>query len=134
MEYKFSDKVSGLQASAIREILKHTADPSVISFAAGNPAPEAFPAERIAELSDELLRNDPILALQYSITEGYTPLRDYLKGWMTEKGCFRSGTDDLIITSGGQQANELSCTTKSASQKNLHLNNIATYLNCYNAC
>ena len=109
MEYKFSDKVSGLQASAIREILKHTADPSVISFAAGNPAPEAFPAERIAELSDELLRNEPILALQYSITEGYTPLRDYLKGWMTEKGCFRSGSDELIITSGGQQANELSC-------------------------
>ena len=109
MEYKFSDKVSGLQASAIREILKHTADPSVISFAAGNPAPEAFPTERIAELSAELLRDDPILALQYSITEGYTPLRDYLKGWMTEKGCFRSGTDDLIITSGGQQANELSC-------------------------
>ena len=49
MEYKFSDKVSKLQASAIREILKFTADPEVISFAAGNPAPEAFPKERIAE-------------------------------------------------------------------------------------
>lgn len=109
MNYKFSDKVSGLKASAIREILKFTSDPEVISFAAGNPAPEAFPKEKIAELSDELLRNDPILALQYSITEGYTPLRDYLKGWLGSKNCFHPEFDDLIITSGGQQANELSC-------------------------
>lgn len=109
MEYKFSNKVSHLQASAIREILKYTVDPDVISFAAGNPAPEAFPTERIAEISAELLRDDPILALQYNITEGYGPLREYLKGWMTEKGCFHSEFDDLIITSGGQQANELSC-------------------------
>ena len=109
MEYKFSDKVSGLKASAIREILKFTADPEVISFAAGNPAPEAFPKERIAEISAELLRDDPILALQYSVTEGYTPLREFLKSWMETKGCFHKEFDDLIITSGGQQANELSC-------------------------
>ena len=109
MGYKFSDKVSGLKASAIREILKYTSDPEVISFAAGNPAPEAFPKEAIAEISAELLKNDPVLALQYSITEGYTPLRDYLKNWMSEKNCFHPEFDDLIITSGGQQANELSC-------------------------
>lgn len=109
MEYKFSNKVSHLQASAIREILKYTVDPEVISFAAGNPAPEAFPTERIAEISAELLKDDPILALQYSITEGYGPLREFLKSWMTEKGCFHSEFDDLIVTSGGQQANELSC-------------------------
>lgn len=109
MDYKFSDKVSGLKASAIREILKYTSDPEVISFAAGNPAPEAFPKEAIAKISAELLKNDPVLALQYSITEGYTPLRDYLKNWMSEKNCFHPEFDDLIITSGGQQANELSC-------------------------
>lgn len=109
MDYKFSDKVSGLKASAIREILKYTSDPEVISFAAGNPAPEAFPKEKIAEISADLLKNDPVLALQYSITEGYTPLRDYLKKWMSEKNCFHPEFDDLVITSGGQQANELSC-------------------------
>ncbi len=109
MEYKFSNKVAGLQASAIREILKFTSDPEVISFAAGNPAPEAFPTERIAEISDDLLRNDPILALQYSITEGYTPLRDFLKEWLGSKNCFHPEFDELIVTSGGQQANELSC-------------------------
>lgn len=109
MDYKFSDKVTGLKASAIREILKFTSVPGVISFAAGNPAPEAFPTEKIAEISADILREDPILALQYNITEGYTPLRDYLKGWMKERNCFNPDIDDLIITSGAQQANELSC-------------------------
>lgn len=109
MNYKFSDKVTKLQASAIREILKFTSVPGVISFAAGNPAPEAFPTERIAEISAELLRDDPILALQYNITEGYTPLRDFLKQWLASKNCYNSDFDDVIVTSGGQQANELSC-------------------------
>lgn len=109
MNYIFSDKVSSLKASAIREILKFTSDPSVISFAAGNPAPEAFPTDKIAEISADLLKNDPVLALQYSVTEGYTPLRNELKKSMSEKKCFNSDIDDLIITSGAQQANELSC-------------------------
>ncbi len=109
MEYKFSNKVGGLKASAIREILKFTSEPGVISFAAGNPAPEAFPTEKVAELSDQLLRSEPVLAMQYSITEGYTPLRDFLKDWLNKKDCFMPGRDELIITSGAQQANELAC-------------------------
>lgn len=109
MNYKFSDKVNGLKPSAIREILKFTSDPTVISFAAGNPAPESFPKEKIAQISAELLSNDPILALQYNITEGYTPLREYLKEWLSSKNCFHPEFDELIVTSGGQQANELSC-------------------------
>ena len=109
MNYVFSDKVSGLQASAIREILKFCAFPDVISFAAGNPAPEAFPTKVLAELSDSVMQTDPILALQYNITEGYTPLRDALKRWMGSRHCFEAGADDLIITSGAQQANELAC-------------------------
>ncbi len=109
MNYNFSAKVSGLQASAIREILKFTAFPDVISFAAGNPAPEAFPAKEIAKISAELVENEPILALQYSITEGYTPLRDTLKTMMSKKNCFSPDNDELIITSGAQQGIELSC-------------------------
>ena len=69
MNYQFSKRVSNLQPSAIREILKATADPQLISFAAGNPAPEAFPCEQVREISDKLLENNPILALQYSVTE-----------------------------------------------------------------
>lgn len=109
MNYKFSDKVTGLQASAIREILKFTSDPEVISFAAGNPAPEAFPKKKIAEISAEIFKEDPILALQYSVTEGYNPLRNLLKEQMEAKGCFNPEVDDLIITSGAQQSNEFAC-------------------------
>ena len=109
MQFQFSNDVAKLQPSAIREILKFTSMPGVISFAAGNPAPEAFPTELIADLSSKLLREHPVLAMQYSITEGYPELREQLKQWMTEKHCFSPETDDLIITSGAQQANELSC-------------------------
>jgi 2-aminoadipate transaminase len=108
MNYIFSDRIAGLQASAIREILKFTAFPDVISFAAGNPAPEAFPVEEVSRISAELLKENPVLALQYSITEGYTPLRDLLKKTMAEKNCF-SDNDELIVTAGAQQGMELSC-------------------------
>ena len=107
MNYNFSDKVAGLKASAIREILKFTSEPGVISFAAGNPAPEAFPSEKVAEISADIFANEPVLALQYNITEGYAPLRNALKESMAAKGCFNSEIDDLIITSGAQQGNEL---------------------------
>lgn len=103
----FSDRIKGLQPSAIREILKFTADPSVISFAAGNPAPEAFPVKLISELSAEIFAKEPVNALQYSISEGYTPLRDLLKNNLEEKGLFTLNEDELIITSGAQQAIEL---------------------------
>ena len=109
MNYVFSDKVSSLQPSVIREILKFTSDPEVISLAAGNPAPEAFPAKEIADISAKLLAENPVAALQYSVTEGYTPLRDRLKERMQKADCFDPDSDELIITSGAQQANELAC-------------------------
>lgn len=102
----FSYRVSGLQPSAIREILKFTADPEVISFAAGNPAPEAFPVDTIRKLSDEIFAENPIGALQYSVSEGYTPLRDFLKADLAKKGIFK-GNDNLIITAGAQQGIEM---------------------------
>lgn len=101
----FSARVSGLQPSAIREILKFTADPEVISFAAGNPAPEAFPTDVIAKLSADIFREEPVNALQYSITEGYPKLREWLKTDLSEKGLFHDG-DQIVITSGAQQAIE----------------------------
>ena len=109
MQYKFAENVDALQPSAIREILKFTSMPGVISFAAGNPAPEAFPVDTIRKISAELFEKDPILALQYNITEGYPKLRDLLKQRMAAQQCFDADADDLITTSGAQQANELSC-------------------------
>ena len=63
MKYQFSQKIDSLQPSAIREILKATADPSVISFAAGNPAPEAFPVETVQKIAKTIIDNGN-LALQ----------------------------------------------------------------------
>ena len=109
MNYSFSEKVSHLQASAIREILKFTSDPEVISFAAGNPAPEAFPIDEVRRISAKLFEEEPINVLQYGITEGYTPLRDLMKERMLAQGNFKPDSEDLIITSGAQQVMELAC-------------------------
>lgn len=102
----FSHRVSSLQPSAIREILKFTSDPTVISFAAGNPAPEAFPAKEIQRIATDILTNTPIDALQYSVTEGYTPLRNWIKEDLTKKGMFNPDDEDVVITAGAQQAIE----------------------------
>ena len=76
MKYEFSERVKGLKPSAIREILKNSSAPGVIPLSAGNPAPDAFPYEDIRRISAELLESTPIEALQYSVTEGYLPLRE----------------------------------------------------------
>lgn len=107
MEYSFSDRVNSLKPSAIREIFKYAADPEVVSLSAGNPAPDAFPAKEIAEISADLLSRRPVDALQYGLTEGYTPLRDYLKKYMKDKYGIGSENDRLIITSGAQQVMDL---------------------------
>ena len=103
----FSDRIKTLQPSAIREILKFTAYPDVISFAGGNPAPEAFPVDKIKEIMNDIMDNDPITALQYSISEGYAPLRDWIKEDLAKKGIFDYNRDDLIITAGAQQCMEM---------------------------
>ena len=63
MEYRFSDRVSSLKPSAIREIFKYAADPSVVSLSAGNPSPDAFPVKEIAEISAKVFAEDPISVL-----------------------------------------------------------------------
>ena len=103
MDYQFSDRVLALKPSIIREILKNSSDPSVIPFSAGNPAPEAFPAKEIAEISQTILSETPIAALQYSITEGYTPLRETISSYMKSHHQIGREFDDIIVTSGAQQ-------------------------------
>ena len=72
MDYKFSKGVSSLQPSVIREILKTSA--GSIPLAAGNPAPDAFPVDDVKKILGDVMQNEPILALQYGISEGYAPL------------------------------------------------------------
>ena len=110
MEYTFSDKISSLQPSAIREILKATADPKIIPLAAGNPAPDAFPVEEVRAIAAQILDSRPIDALQYGVSEGYQPLRDTVKKWMSNHENIGRDFDDIIIVSGATQVMDL--TTK----------------------
>ncbi len=107
MDYKFTESIANLAPSAIREILKYSSVPGMISFAAGNPSPEAFPAEEIQRITQDILSKNAITALQYSVTEGYAPLRETMKTYMSEKFNSVSDDDELIITSGAQQVMDL---------------------------
>ena len=116
MEYIFSNKIANLKPSAIREIFKSLSDPTIISFAAGNPAAESFPVEDLARLSADIFQTAPVTALQYSITEGYPPLRKAIAE--RQRKVFGIGksiaagdtfTDSTIVVSGGQQGIELAC-------------------------
>lgn len=111
MEYKISDRVQTLKPSAIREIFKYAADPTVVSLSAGNPAPEAFPVKEVAEISARIMAERPVDVLQYGLTEGYLPLRQHLTAYMKEKHQVGRDFDDILITSGAQQVMDL--TTKS---------------------
>ena len=108
MEYIFSDRVQSLKPSAIREIFKYASDPTVVSLSAGNPSPEAFPTKEIAEISQRIFQDDPISALQYSVTEGYSPLREFMTDYMKSRHNVGSELDDILITSGAQQIMDLS--------------------------
>ncbi len=110
MEYKISNKLASLKPSAIREIFKSLTDPTIISFAAGNPSPLSFPSEELAEISADIFKNQANVALQYGITEGYAPLRTAVEARMKEKFGIGRDFDTTIITTGGQQGIEL--TTK----------------------
>ncbi len=107
MDYKFSERVSALKPSAIREIFKYASDPEVVSLSAGNPSPDAFPVKEIEEISARLLAENPISVLQYSVTEGYTPLRNHLKEYMHKEHSTGTDCDDLLITTGAQQIMDL---------------------------
>lgn len=106
MEYKFSDGIAALKPSMIREILK-SAGPGVIPLAAGNPAPDAFPVSDVREIAGDLLENNPVLALQYGITEGYAPLVAELEKMCRERYGIFTDDDAVIVTSGAQQVMSL---------------------------
>ncbi len=107
MEYKYSDRMSGVKGSLIREILKMSADPSLIAFSGGNPSSDAFPKEAITEIIHKVLTENPVSMLQYSYTEGYPPLRAAVSKRLKEAMAIGREFDDVMIISGGQQAADL---------------------------
>ncbi|PWM25347.1 MAG: PLP-dependent aminotransferase family protein [Clostridiales bacterium] len=107
MNYDFSDKVKDMQPSAIREIFKFLSDPNMISLAAGNPSAASFPIEKIRAISEQIFLTCPVDALQYSVTEGYAPLRAQVAQRLKERFSIGTDSDDVIITTGGQQGIDL---------------------------
>lgn len=107
MSSLYAPRMSTIPKSFIREILKVTEDPNVISFAGGLPNPRFFPVEAIARAASEVLSEVDTLALQYSTTEGYRPLRESIaQRYQTKKGLTVSA-DEILITNGSQQGLDL---------------------------
>lgn len=103
----YADRIKELKSSAIRDILKLTTRPGMISLAGGLPAPELFPLDAIKTAAEQVLTRYGSQALQYSITEGLVPLREKLVKALSENSAQKIGIDNIIITQGSQQALEL---------------------------
>lgn len=107
MSNLFADRMAKTHKSFIREILKVTEDPKVISFAGGLPNPKLFPVQEVIEASAKVLAEDGENVLQYSTTEGYLPLREYIAERYLKKKRFRVSPDEILITNGSQQGLDL---------------------------
>ena len=106
-DFRLAARCARLQPSAIREILKTTGAPGIISFAGGLPAPELFPVEALRSAADETLAEDGAAALQYGPTEGYEPLREWVCAHLAETVGLRATPDQVLLTSGSQQGLDL---------------------------
>src|SRR6266487_501069 len=103
---RFSTGIQQSTSSAIRDLLKVTEQPEMISFAGGLPAPECFPTEELTAAAERVLVERPVAALQYGPTEGYKPLREFLTSHVARLG-ISVPVEQLLITSGSQQALDL---------------------------
>ena len=104
---RFSARMAGVARSYIREILKVTQNPEVISFAGGLPSPEHFPAEAMAAAARDVLLGSGPQALQYATTEGHLPLREYISQRYAAKLNLAIPPEEILITTGSQQALDL---------------------------
>jgi DNA-binding transcriptional MocR family regulator len=104
---QFAQRLDKVETSAIRELFKLLGKPGIISFAGGFPDSAMFDVQGIREASERALRDEPGAALQYGATEGYNPLREQLATFMQSKGVTGLRADELIVTTGSQQALDL---------------------------
>ncbi len=103
----FADRLNNVETSAIRELFKLLGKPGIISFAGGFPDSALFDVDGIREAVNAALTEEAGAALQYGATEGYQPLREQLAAFMASKGNQGVGANDLIVTTGSQQALDL---------------------------
>jgi len=97
-----------LTGSEIRELLKLTAQPDIISFAGGMPAPELFPVEELKRIGVSVMEESGRIALQYSTTEGFPPLRKHIADRMFAKNKIKTDSDHILMTSGSQMGLDFS--------------------------
>lgn len=102
----FAKRTEGAQRSAIRELLKYTEEPDLISFAGGLPDPTTFPVEFLAKVAEEEILHNSLKSLQYTTTEGKRPLRKALAQWLSEEGISVT-MEEIVITNGSQQGLDL---------------------------
>jgi 2-aminoadipate transaminase len=105
--FRFSERTRGFRPSAIRELLKTTVTPDVISFAGGLPAPELFPVEAMGEVVRRVLAGEGPAALQYGVSEGHLPLREWVCGHLAGTGGMSVAPEQVLITNGSQQGLDL---------------------------
>lgn len=105
-EYRYAYRMKGMKSSIIRELLKLTQKPEMISFAGGLPSPEVFPVKEFQEAASRALALSAEKALQYGTTEGYAPLRELIAQRSARYG-LKVGVENISITSGSQQALDL---------------------------
>lgn len=105
-EYRYAHRTSNMSGSVIREILKLTQQPDIISFGGGLPAPEVFPVEKIQQACNTVLNEQGAQALQYSLTEGYLPLREMVTRH-NARFSVKVSPENSMITSGSQQGLDL---------------------------
>jgi 2-aminoadipate transaminase len=104
--FQLAARMNRVSPSAVREILKVADQPDVLSFAGGLPAPELFPVEEIAQAYAETFAQEGRQSLQYSVTEGHGPLREWIAARLGSRGVPTS-VDEVLITSGSQQGVDL---------------------------
>jgi len=105
-DYRYAQRTQRMGSSVIRELLKYTEQPDVISFAGGLPAPDVFPVDEFADACQRVLRDLGAQALQYGTTEGYIPLREMIARHSARYGIDIT-PDNILVTSGSQQALDL---------------------------
>ncbi|ARC85182.1 aminotransferase class I and II family protein [Clostridium argentinense CDC 2741] len=108
MSLQYADRISNIKASEIRELLKLSEQPEIISFAGGFPAPELFPKDKLAEVTSKVLTEQGEIALQYTTTEGYAPLRKIIVEERMAPAGVKCDISNIMLTNGSQQGLEFS--------------------------
>ena len=104
--FNFANRMEGLNENVIREIFKLAQMPDLISFAGGLPSPDSFPIEEIKEITAKIMEQQGQKILQYGVTEGFNPLREFIASWI-KRYAIETEVDNVLVVSGSSQGIDL---------------------------